>query len=204
MRKSVKIVLAALAASLLLASAVSTASARNLSVSNENIRATWRVLEFVSTFVTVRCPVTLEGSLHSRTIAKVRGSLIGAITRVTIKNEACTNGTAVAKNLPWHQTYEGFTGTLPTILAVQQGLSRSRFTITALGTSCEYGNETDNVLGSINLNAAGEATSLTTVEGSNEATLIAGGFGCSARGRLRGTAEIMVLGSTTRIRVSLI
>src|SRR5436853_4359159 len=117
MRTSAKLGLTALIAALLLSAAVSTASARNLSTSNQFIRVTWRSLEFVTSAVTIRCQVTLEGSFHSRTIAKIERSLVGHITRDTVKTESCTNASATADNttLPWHITYEGFRGTLPRI-----------------------------------------------------------------------------------------
>src|SRR5436853_5582788 len=117
MRTSAKLGLTALVAALLLSAAVTTASARTLSASTQNIRVTWRSLEFVSPVVTVRCQITLEGSFHSRTIAKIERSLIGHVTRVTVKTESCTNGqpTAETSSLPWHITYEGFRGTLPRI-----------------------------------------------------------------------------------------
>jgi hypothetical protein len=49
---------ATLAAALLLAAATSTATARVLSYSNQNIRVTWGSLEFVSDAATVRCPLS--------------------------------------------------------------------------------------------------------------------------------------------------
>jgi hypothetical protein len=114
LRNSPRSLAAILASALLLAAAASSATARSLSVSNQNIRVTWSSLEFVSG-VTLRCRVTLEGSLHSRTITKRLGTLIGAITRATFDERNCTNGTLRPRTetLPWHITYEGFTGTLP-------------------------------------------------------------------------------------------
>src|SRR4029077_1421284 len=127
MRTSAKLGLTALIAALLLASALGTASARNLSVNEQLINARWRSLEF-SGAVTIRCPVTLEGSLHSRTIPKIlRTLLIGAVSRVLIKNESCTGGTASVPPTPWHLSYEGFRGVLPNITTVLVLLQRFLF-----------------------------------------------------------------------------
>src|SRR6478672_9457988 len=133
MRNSAKLGLTALIAALLLASALSTASARNLSSEIQNIRTTWRSLEFESPLVTVRCPVTMEGSFHSRTIPKIARLLIGAVTRINIKNESCTNGTATVEGFPWHITYESFTGNLPSISSVRVLLQRFLFNLITLG-----------------------------------------------------------------------
>jgi len=112
-----------------LASSVTSASARNLSLSNQHIRITFSTVTFGA--VTVRCRVTLEGSLHARTHAKVGGLLIGYITRGDIARQ-CTEPFGVAslawfltlaeglgvETLPWHLRYQGFAGTLPNITTV--------------------------------------------------------------------------------------
>src|SRR5690348_5062866 len=156
MRLSTKLGLTALMAALLLSAAVSTASARNLSSSTKNIRATWARLEFVGGLGTRMCQVTLEGSYHERTIVKSWGSLIGAVTRVDVKRESCTGGEATPLVLPWHITYEGFTGTLPTITSVRLLLARFRYSVRSnfFGVTCQIGTATDNVVGSVVLNAS--------------------------------------------------
>ena len=208
MRISAKLGLTALMASLLLASAISTASARSLSVSNPNIRAVWSNLELVSPgIVTVRCRVTLEGRLHSSTIAKVERSLIGAITRADVDTEACTNGRARPRTetLPWHVTYEGFTGTLPNITAIILLLSRIRFQLIVPGLCTgDYGTSTTNITGRANLNASREITSLEAVEGRNSVGLNSGSFFCPGSGLFRNSGVVTLLGTTTRIRVTLI
>src|SRR4029077_8994433 len=142
------------------------------------INARWSSLEFRGT-LTVRCPVTLEGSLHSRTIPKiVRVLLIGAVSRVLIKNESCTGGTASVLRLPWHITYEGFRGTLPNITAVLLLLQRFQFglMVEIFGTrrTCLYGTATDHITGELGLNAERLGTWLVPVEGSNNANLLEG------------------------------
>jgi hypothetical protein len=114
MRTSARLGLTALLAALLLSAAVSTASARNLEQSNQNIRVTYSRIEFQSPLVTIRCNLTLEGSFHSRTIPKRERLLVGAITRATIQNTNCTNGTMVVLRLPWHITYEASPAHYPT------------------------------------------------------------------------------------------
>jgi hypothetical protein len=115
MRTHSKLMLVGLGATLLLALNISTASARTLSVSSQNFRGTFNDLEFrVGESTRDDCRVTLEGSLHARTIAKVAGALLGYITRV--QTGQCNLGTTIlTSTLPWHVRYESFSGTLPNI-----------------------------------------------------------------------------------------
>ena len=197
--------MAALAAALLLASVVSTASARNVSVSNQNIRVTWSSLE-LSAGITVRCRVTLEGSFHSRSIVKVARTLIGAITRATIDEANCTNGIIRPRTetLPWHTTYEGFAGTLPNISALFMLISRYRFNVIVPGLCTgDYGIANDNITGRANV-VVGEITELEPVAGRNRLTLHSGTAFCPGSGTLGGRGVVTLLGTTTRIRVTLI
>ena len=206
MRTSAKLGLTALMAALLLASAISTASASRLSVSNQNIRVTWSSLEFQG-LVTVRCRVTLEGSFHSRTIVKVARTLIGAITRADVDEANCTNGIGRPRNetLPWHITYEGFTGTLPNIATVLVLLSRLRFNLIVPGACTgDYGIATDNITGRATLNASREITELEPVTGRNRANLHSGTPFCPGSGTFASRGTVTLLGTTTRIRVTLI
>jgi len=209
MRTNAKVGLTALIAALLLSAALSTASARNIEFSNQTYRVAWSRLEFQSAFVTGACQVTLEGSFHSRTIPKVARLLVGAVTRVNIKKESCTNGEALVDNstLPGHITYESFTGALPNISSLRLLLNRFTFWVAALGVRCTYGTSTDNMTFSANLAAGGEITTLTPLAGRNIANLLEGGGLCPANVTLVGGATdgvVTVLNSTTRIRVRLI
>ncbi len=211
MRFSAKLGLTALMAALLLASAVNIASAGRLSTSNQNFRVTWSRLEFQSA-VTIRCQVTLEGSFHARSIAKVERTLIGGITRADVKEESCTGGTARANSpFPWHVTYESFEGTLPTITAVNLLLQRFLFTISAtiigIRVTCRYGLERDNITGRANLNAERAVTTLVPVAGRNIASFLEGSGLCPATGTLAGASEdgrVTVLNSSSRLTITLI
>ena len=206
MHASARFSLTGLMAALLLAAAVSHASARNLSVSHQNFRVTWTSLELEGG-VTVRCRVTLEGSFHARTIPKVARSLIGAITRAISNELICTNGQGRPRTetLPWHVTYEGFAGTLPNISAVFLLLSRLRFNLTVLGLCTgDYGTAANNVTTRTRINAGGEVTELEPVTGRNRVTLHSGAAFCSASGTVSGIGNVFPLGTTSTIRVTLI
>jgi hypothetical protein len=94
---------------------VTTATARTLSIGpSQSFRETFNDLELRTLEIRDDCRLTLEGSLHARTMAKVAGSLIGYITRV--RTGQCTVGTTLlTETLPWHVRYESFSGTLPNI-----------------------------------------------------------------------------------------
>jgi len=126
-----------------------SALARTLSLSNTNFRVVWTPLTLYEpfNFFTIRCNVTLEGSFHERTFAKVFGTLVGYVTRAAISHP-CTGGEAWfwngtegaltgASSLPWHLRYEGFSGTLPSIASVSLTITRPKQTISSgicLGT----------------------------------------------------------------------
>ncbi|HEX7291079.1 MAG TPA: hypothetical protein VF250_08140 [Conexibacter sp.] len=116
--KLCKLLLAVTGATLLLGVTVSSVSARNLSISNQQIRANFREVRVSGLFGNTVCQVTIEGSFHSRTIAKVVGQLIGYIT--TERLGPCATGTAtiLTETLPWHVRYVGFAGTLPNITSL--------------------------------------------------------------------------------------
>lgn len=212
----------ALAAALLLAAGAHSAFARNMSVSNQNIRAVWSSLEFVEPVsLVIRCPVTLEGSFHARTIVKSARSLIGLITRAIAQPERCFNGLIIPFNgtetyngrtsvqsLPWPITYEGFTGTLPNIQNMYLLLNRFRFGL-FIERLCiaEFGTATDNItLLAARSPLTSEITGIAPVAGRNRATKVrADGISfCPADGLLRGTAEFMLLNTASRVTLTLI
>jgi len=113
--KLCKLLLAAVGATVLLGALVSSASARNFEQSSQRTRAIFTNVEFHLPGATTRCALTLEGSLHSRTIAKVAGSLVGYITRADLGVCAAGTATILTTTLPWHVRYSGFEGALPEI-----------------------------------------------------------------------------------------
>jgi hypothetical protein len=207
MRTSAKLGLVGLAAALLLATAVSAASARNLSTSSQTFRATWSNLEFTNSFGfgAVRCALTLEGTFHARTIGKLINSLIGAITRA--ETAACSGGEAIPRRetLPWHRQYGAFAGTLPNITSVTVILSRIRFRAIFPGLcDAEYGSATDAIRGTLSREAGGAMTTLTPSE--DRTTLIRTNSGfCPERGGFRNTStSLTALNSAARITITLI
>jgi len=208
MRVSRKLGLTALTTALLLCVAVGSASARNLSTSSQNIRATWSRLEFTSTFgmFTIRCQVTLEGSFHAGTIPKVARSLIGAITRALAKEESCTSGRVHPKIPPWHLTYEGFTGTLPNMSGIFLLLSRFTFEIMDPGfCTGDYGTATDNI--SLRAERSGtEISRLEFVSSRRSASRVSGaGSLCPPTVEVVGSeGQVAQLNTTTRISITLI
>jgi hypothetical protein len=152
MRHHKALTVSALAA-VLLGALVGTASAGRLSLSSQTIRMTWASLTFSGGFGTVRCAVTMEGSFHSRTIAKTRESLIGYITNARISHP-CSAGAAwahsgetnevlggtVSNRLPWHIRYASFTGTLPNITSMNVEVVGIAYLIRepVFGVLCEY------------------------------------------------------------------
>jgi len=117
-----KCALVALCSALVLSLAVGLASANHISISNQTFRMVWSPLTWAGTEVSVRCPVTLEGSFTSRTLTKTVGAQVARITRADVGT--CTGGTEtfLTETLPWTLQYESFSGTLPLISRVTLGL----------------------------------------------------------------------------------
>jgi hypothetical protein len=210
MRTRSKLIISALAATLLMSFAVSSASASRLSVSNRNFRAVWSLLTLEAAGAVINCPVTLEGSFHSATLAKRVGALIGHISRASVRGglaECLNTGTATISALPWHVTYGGFQGTLPRPTGVVLQLIGARFTVDPAGglPACTATTSTGSpARGIANLEAGGIVTGL-TADPSAEIPL-SEGFGCALfTGSFSGTGTVKLLGSTTtNIRVTLI
>jgi hypothetical protein len=211
MQRHIRLLLTGLAATAVLAAAVGTATAQRLVVSNQQIRAVWSSLELGNsvTSETLRCPVTLEGSFHSRTIVKTVGSLVGYVTRAAVSNAVCTGGhaTILQETLPWHLTYQSFTGTLPNISSVTLNLIRAGFIIETAANNCRAvttalrparGIATVGAGGAVTGLRADETATIPLVNGP-------GGFACSlATGFFRGVGAVTLLGNTTAISITLI
>ena len=210
MRTRTKLIISVLAATLLMSAAVSSASASRLSVSNRNIRVVWSLLTLEAAGAVMQCPVTLEGSFHSATVAKRVGSLIAHISRASVRGElaGCLNtGTATVSTLPWHVVYGGFQGTLPRPTGIIFRLIGARITIDPAGglPACTATTSTMNPGGGVaQLETSGSVTGLSADE---SATIpFSEGFGCALfTGTYSGSGTVRLLGGpTTQIRVTLI
>jgi hypothetical protein len=221
MRTHTRMLLGALTAAIVLATAIGTASANRLSISNRNFRATWRPLTFSTGAeaegITIACNVTLEGSFHYNTVKKVIGALLGFVTKAAIGHPCSGSGEAwvhngveeaglgrpFSNNLPWHITYEGFEGRLPEIAGIRR-LLFVLFTLRApVAGLCGY---TGNSEGVVKLGRGGVATS--TIPDPNVGIpKSSGGIFCPSRGFFRASPEssaITLLGNTQTITVTLI
>jgi hypothetical protein len=221
MRTRSRIIFAALTATLLMGLAVSSATAGRLSTSNTRFRITWNELRFVEvgggTGLQQTCRLTLEGSFHSATIRKLPGTLIGAVTRGIVDSTNCRGAlephrlTILQETLPWHLTYESFSGILPNITSITVLLRRYELQIsdTFLGATvtCLYldgGLPEENQAGTITRNTAtGQLTTLTAVAG-QRARFLRGSGACPPFLTYSGTAQVFLLGNTTRISITLI
>jgi hypothetical protein len=208
MRHHTKATLTTLVTVLLAAAVTGTATARSFSFSNRNFRVVWTSVEFSSPLGgSTLCRVTLEGSFHSATMSKVDKALIGYVTRASVVN-SCIGGrvTIHQETLPWHVTYNGFRGTLPTITSIRILLNGATYDVKSnlLLRTCTVRLEpAHEVLGEGLLNAASEITEIRPDE-----TIRIPVIGCEiAEGEFRSAAGdglATLLGNTTRIRITLI
>lgn len=203
----IQLLLTALTATIILATTVSTATAGRFSISNNAVRAAWANLEFSNSFTegVIRCPVTLEGSFHGRTINKIRGILVGYISRAAVSNDTCTGGhaTITQASLPWHLTYQAFTGTLPSITGVVVNLIRGGFTTESPGATCTATSSIANpARGTVLVGAGGAVTGLRADE--TASIPLTGGLCPLISGFFRGVASVTLLGTNNSISITLI
>lgn len=180
---------AALSATAALALAGGSASAIQMSVGEPAFRAVWAPARFTFSGITITCNVTLEGSLHGATFAKVERSLVGTISRATVNS--CNAGTmsVLAETLPWHVQYGSFTGTLPNISTLSLRLIGMSASWTFLGVTCLGRTEANTPAQLIaERNGSGTITSLRWDE-SLPIPLTGAGTCSSIRGRIGGTSS---------------
>jgi len=152
-----KFILAGLTAAVAMAFATTSTSARNLSISHGRLwNLIWTNLQIKSSgLVAVDCEVTLEGSFHYTTIAKIAHTLIGHITRARVGTCRTGSATVLTGRLPWHVTYEGFEGALPDITGVRLLLlgAQFRYHEPILGTECLFITNPERAIGIARLDA---------------------------------------------------
>lgn len=200
-------VFVALAATIVLALAVGSASANSLSYSHQAFRIIWSRLTFSESGggIPISCPVTLEGSFHERTLAKER-ALVAHITSANVNDPRCQEGhaTILDESLPWHVVYDSFSGDLPDITSVRHLLIGAAFEVEP-GLEIRCLAET-----SVQYPAAGEATreaggNITSLIPDSLLAIPATGESCPALGIFAGSGQVWVQGGTeTRVNLSLI
>jgi len=204
-----KLALAGLTAALVMGLAAGS-DANRLSVSSRTFRVTWTKLSFFSEGgiinPTLECPVTFEGSLHSSVITKTAGSLSGYVTKAIIGSAACTGGhaTILQEKLPWHLTYEGFTGGLPRITGFILAVHTTAFLIETGGLLCLY-QENGTARSRVTVNISGGVATSITHDTTIRLPKFSGSSFCPSEGGLEGNSnQPTVLGSTTTITIRLI
>ncbi|MBS1869465.1 MAG: hypothetical protein JSS99_07350 [Actinobacteria bacterium] len=207
------LITAALAATALLVALATTASARQFETSETRIRVVFRPLIFQSTEGSDRisCTVTLEGTFHYRTIAKVERSLIGYITRAAIDTANCASSPAgiqlrvLTETLPWHVQYVDFSGTLPEvrprIRVINLGFDEIRVPI--LGT-CKYSGSPNYIAVGPAGNGINEGTRAARLISENGIAIRSSTAFCPEIRWTSGAEPITILGGTTAVTVRLI
>jgi hypothetical protein len=200
--KFCKLLLAAVGATVLLSALVGTASARNISITNQTIRAQFREVRFEAAFGNTVCQVTLEGSLHARTIAKVANSLIGYITAARLGPCPVGTATILQETLPWHVQYVSFNGTLPNITALNTNVIGSSFRVReTFGVTClARSTTTAPARGTYNIGAGG------VISGARIGGVIPTGAECFGASGTFSSDEgrVFLLNTTTAVSIRLI
>jgi len=217
MRTYSKLILAALAASALLALAVGSASAGRLSTNEKNFELIWNEalgatktkLELIdnSAGVNIQCKVTLLGSFRENTITKTTANNQGTINHGEL-NE-CEGGSATirAETFPWQLRYRSFTTSLPNIRSISTGLIGARFRSEANRLTCESTTETNHPgigIAEGGLESTGEPENI--IADRNGRIRLRGNFLCefSEEGEFGGVGLIRNLPRTGKLHITLI
>ena len=171
---------------LVLAIGVGAAAAlRSLEFNAMQVTGTSRAITFAGGGIEVICEITINGTVNARSIAKTRGTAIGR-SEARIATERCRGGRlrVLAETEPWTNTYDTFTGTLPSIRSIRSVVSGVAFLVSAFGGlgECLY---RGNVAGST---GPSEGFRETIGDESVQIPLSRnlGGFFCPEEGSMRG------------------
>jgi hypothetical protein len=150
MLRRTKIIVGGLTVALALAAAVNTATARRIEVSEQRFLILFSALTLEAGGNQFVCPLTMEGSFHSRTISKVSGQLVGYVTEAIFQHPCRTNelwalngieriqGATAPNTLPWHILYINFRGVLPNITEIELKFIAHGFRTEIAGILCLY------------------------------------------------------------------
>lgn len=186
-------VLAALVAAVALAVAVGSSAATTFSMPRNTFSFTWPALAFEASGISVRCAVTLTGSIHSRGVFEaVARADIGDVTNATVG--ACSGGSAtvLTATLPWTLEYGGSTGTPPNVTSVSFRLVGASLNIDpseAVPACLARSTSTNPIVIVAARESLGSVTSATPDP--DDVIPLSGGFFCSVAGtgRLTGSGS---------------
>jgi hypothetical protein len=205
-----RLLLAIATALVVVAATASHAFANRFEWSANNFRIVWTNFEWkFEGGGGILCPVTMEGTFHSRTFVKTLELLIGHVTAAASAPMAnCMGGRIIPDvTTPWNIRYSGFTGTLPAITSVKVRIVSMRWRIFDGLNECILTTEAAKPFkGAFNINAAGEALTFRPDE-TGRIELVAGTeiicffvtvFPAANNG------NVTLLGVTTKLRLRLI
>jgi hypothetical protein len=195
LRRARRLSLAALISVSALFAVASIASAERLVLGEGTFRVAWMPMRFaLGEFASISCNATLEGSFHSRTVAKVERSLVGYVTRASLSGCSEPGATVLSETLPWHLQYASFAGTLPNISSIRLRLIGASVGSRFLGTSCLARSEA-SAPAILRANRS-EASTITSISWEETASIPLSCLG--ATGRLSGTSSSVTGAGNTR------
>lgn len=207
MRHLSKLPIAAIGAIALVAMAVSTASATHLNIDNweAGFRIVWFDLKLEAGGREADCPVTLEGTWSTHTVAKVPGTRVGHVLEARVGSCIRGSATVLSGFLPWEVTYQSFSGTLPNITTVTLNIVGAFFRVNIEGVECLASTEIRHpARGIASVNANGEIRTFTAERNAGIETI--GGFFCSISGaaHFSNSGSASVRGGTATNTIALI
>jgi len=162
-----------------------------------SITSTTPTAEFIGGSTTIRCALTLRGSLNA-SVTLIAGASLGSISRIEVGT--CSGGSEVTiLGLPYDLPYQGSEGTLPNeVTEVNFNVRGVSFNLGLFGgfVNCLYSGNQPSIL---NVAGSNPYTTETIETEPISLRLLRGGFGCPSTGRMRATFN---LSPSQRITVS--
>jgi hypothetical protein len=153
-------------------------------------------LTFTGGSISIRCNVTLNGSLLRGPIRTESTSQIGEVTEVTIARETCSGGTVEGVlNVPWTMTLTQTLGTAPNaITGLLFTINNAQFLLSVFGgfIDCLYAGNAGALLAlSAIARTSPQQYRTGTISALNSSlSLSSGGFGCPSSGSMTGTFTV--------------
>lgn len=190
-----------------LVSHAASALAIKLALGEGTFRVAWTAMRFTVSTASVSCNLTLEGSLHSRTLSKVERALVGHVTRASVAGCSGGSATVLTETLPWHIQYGSFAGTLPNITSVSLRLigASVRVSLREFGELTCLARTEANSPGVV-IASRNEAGNIASMRLDETAAISMSPEGCNlfGRGRLVGTSSAVTTPGGGAISLTLI
>ncbi len=152
-----------------------------------SITSTTSAAEFIGGSTTIRCPLTLRGSLNA-SVTLTAGQSLGSISRIEVGT--CSGGSEVSVlGLPYDLPFVASEGLPNEVAEVEFNVRGASFNLGLFGgfINCLYSGNQPSIL---NVTGTNPYTTSTIETEPTALNLARGGFGCPSTGRMKATFSL--------------